>query len=414
MDVLRLGIAGLGMAQARVLPEIASLPYVRICAAADLRKPALEAFAAKFGGRTFLTVEEMCRFDGIDAVYVATPHELHASHAISALENGKHVIVEKPVALALGDIEKMNAVAERYNLKLLAGHTHSFDPPICAMAALVQGGTLGRPLMITSSYYKDHLFRPFSDHDIRMSRGVVLNQGPHQVDIVRQIAGGMATSVRATSGAAEPTRPGEGHYAALLQFQGGLVASLAYSGYGYLDSGELTWWLGEDGRPKDRMRHPKARAFFRQLGTGVERDNALEADLDARRFGADTKFGPPPRRSKKQPFFGLTIVTCERGDIRQSPHGLYVYDEFGRRELPLKSGLSARAAEMQEFFAAIRDDRTPAHDGRWAQATLEVCLAILESSETGREVSLRHQVPSHPPLGQSANRSSASSILSLT
>jgi phthalate 4,5-cis-dihydrodiol dehydrogenase len=374
MDVLRLGIAGLGMAQARVLPEIASLPYVRICAAADLRKPALEAFAAKFGGRTFLTVEEMCRFDGIDAVYVATPHELHASHAISALENGKHVIVEKPVALSLDDIEKMNAAAERHKLKLLAGHTHSFDPPICAMAELVQGGTLGRPLMITSSYYKDHLFRPFSDHDIRMSRGVVLNQGPHQVDIVRQIAGG----------------------------------------YGYLDSGELTWWLGEDGRPKDRMRHPKARAFFRQLGKGAARDNALEADLDARRFGADTKFGPPPRRSKRQPFFGLTIVTCERGDIRQSPHGLYVYDEYGRRELPLKSGLSARAAEMQEFFAAIRDDRTPAHDGRWAQATLEVCLAILESSETSREVSLRHQVPSHPPLGQNQSLNSASSALSLT
>ena len=414
MDVLRLGIAGLGMAQARVLPEIANLPYVRICAAADLRQSALAAFEARFCGRTFSSVEEMCRYDGIDAVYVATPHELHASHTITALQNGKHVIVEKPVALNLSDIQQMNAAAERSNLKLLAGHTHSFDPPICAMSELVRGGELGRPLMITSSYYKDHLFRPFSDHDIRMSRGVVLNQGPHQVDIVRQIAGGMATSVRATSGAGEPTRPGEGHYACLLQFENNLVASLTYSGYGYLDSGELTWWLGEDGKPKDRQRHPKGRAFFRQLGTGEARDNALEAALDERRFGPETKFGPPPRRSRRQPFFGLTIVTCEGGDIRQSPHGLYVYDEFGRYEIPLKSGLSAREAELQEFFTAIREDRPPAHDGRWAQATLEVCLAILESSATGREVSLCHQVPSRPPLGQATVLSSIPSVLSPT
>ena len=412
MDVLRLGIAGLGMAQARVLPEIARLPYIRIAAAADLRQPALDAFEVKFGGRTFQTVEEMCHFDGIDAVYVATPHELHATHAITALENGKHVIVEKPVALSLEDIEKMNAVAERNHLRLLAGHTHSFDPPICAMAELVQGGTLGRPLMISSAYYKDHLFRPFSDHDIRMSRGVVLNQGPHQVDIVRQIAGGMATSVRATSGAAEPTRPGEGHYACLLQFENNLAASLTYSGYGYLDSGELTWWLGEDGKPKDRLRHPKGRAFFRSLGKGAARDSALEAALNKRRFGLDTKFGPTPRPSKRQPFFGLTIVTCERGDVRQSQHGLYVYDEFGRHEIRLKGTLSARDAELKEFFTAIRDDKTPAHDGRWAQATLEVCLGILESSASGSEVHLRHQVRSRPPLGQKVDLGPMSPALS--
>jgi predicted dehydrogenase len=398
MDCLRLGIAGLGMAQARVLPELARLPYVKIAAAADLRAEALKAFERRFGGRTFSTVEEMCDFDGIDAIYVATPHEYHAPHAIYALEHGKHVIVEKPVALSLDDIQKMNAAADRNHLKLLAGHTHSFDLPICKMAELVKGGSLGRPLMINSSYYKDHLFRPFSDHDIRMSRGVVLNQGPHQIDIVRQIAGGMATTVRARTGAAEPSRPGEGHYACLLQFEGDLAASLTYSGYAYLDSGELTWWLDEDGRPKDKNRHRKGRAFFRSLGKGRAREQALEKALNARRFGDDTSFRVPSRAGRKQPFFGLTIVTCEKGDIRQSPNGLYIYDENGRHEIKLTGGVSAREAEIAEFFTAIREDRMPAHDGRWAQATLEVCLAILESSKSGQEIRLKYQVPSQPPL----------------
>jgi hypothetical protein len=74
--------------------------------------------------------------------------------------------------------------------------------------------------------------------------------------------------------------------------------------------------------------------------------------------------------------------------------------------------LSARDAELKEFFTAIRDDKTPAHDGRWAQATLEVCLGILESSASGSEVHLRHQVRSRPPLGQKVDLGPMSPVLS--
>ncbi len=394
MDVLRLGIAGLGMAQARVLPEIAPLPFVRIAAAADLRQAACAAFEREFGGPAFSSVEELCRYDGIDAVYIATPHELHAPHSLTALENGKHVIVEKPMALSLEDAQAMNASAKRHKLKLLAGHTHSFDPPIRKIAELVAKGFLGRPLMITSSYYKDHLFRPFSDDDIRMSRGVVLNQGPHQVDIVRQIAGGMATSVRASVGCAEPSRPGEGHYSCFLDFAPGLAATLAYSGYAYFDSAELTWGLDEAGLQKDPERHPKARRFFRELGRGDARRIGLEAGIEQRRYGATAAVAETlPQTARRQPFFGLTIVTCEKGDIRQSQDGLYIYDDSGRHEIRLEHGMSAREAELREFFTAIREDRTPAHDGLWGQATLEVCQAILTSAAERREVRLSHQVP---------------------
>lgn len=399
MDILRLGIAGLGMAQARVLPEIAKLPFLRIAAAADLRASAREEFKREFGAPAFDDVEAMCRYDGIDAVYIATPHEWHAPHALTALAHGKHVVVEKPMALNLDDAEAMNQAAERNRLKLLAGHTHSFDPPVRKMAEIVSGGALGRPLMITSSYYKDHLFRPFSDEDIRMTHGVILNQGPHQVDIVRQIAGGRATGVRATAGKGEPSRPGEGHYACFLDFEDGPGATLAYSGYAFFDSSELTWGLGEEGELKDPERHRKGRQFFGSLGAGPARRQTLEAALEQRRYGAA---GAPTTGRKteilRQPFFGLTIVTCEKGDVRQSADGLFIYDDNGRHEIPLERSMSAREAEMREFFAAIREDRQPAHDGRWGQATLEVCLAIVESAAQRREISLSHQVPMRPFL----------------
>ena len=392
---LRLGIAGLGMAAARVLPEIAPLPFVRLTGATDLRRHALDRFEQEFGARVYSTVEELCDSDEVDAVYVATPHEYHAEHSIAAMERGKHVIVEKPMALSLEEAEAMNAAADRHGVKLMSGHTHSFDPPVRKMAEVVASGELGKLLMISTAYYKDHMYRPFSDHDIRMSRGVVLNQGPHQFDIVRLIGGGLVRSVRATAGIGDPTRPGEGHYACHLEFEDGVPASLVYSGYAYFDTGELVWGIGEGGLPKDPDRHPKARAFFRGLGEGAERSDGLERKLEAWRYGgagggpgAEAEAGP-----HHQPFFGLTVVTCEKGEIRQSRDGLYIYDDNGRREIPVEQGARGREAELREFHDAILQDRQPFHDGRWGEATLEVCLGVLESAKERREVYMSHQVP---------------------
>ncbi|HEY2990461.1 MAG TPA: Gfo/Idh/MocA family oxidoreductase, partial [Candidatus Binatia bacterium] len=127
-QILRLGFAGLGEAATRVLPEIVHLPEIRITAAADTRPRAREKFKEEFGGEVYATLEELVQSPNVDAVYIATPHELHARHTIAAAENRKHVIVEKPMALSIDECEAMNAAAEKYGVKLLCGHTHSFDP----------------------------------------------------------------------------------------------------------------------------------------------------------------------------------------------------------------------------------------------------------------------------------------------
>src|SRR5712692_9626282 len=284
-EILRLGFAGLGMAAGRLIPEISQLPYIKLTAAADLRPQAREKFKRDFNGAAYESVDELCESPNVDAVYVATPHEFHAAHTIAALKNRKHVIVEKPMAVSIEEAEAMNACADEHGVKLMAGHTHSFDPPIRKMREVVRSGALGKPLMIHSSYYKDHMYRPFSDHDIEMSRGVVLNQGPHQVDIVRLISGGMVKSVRAMSAVGDPRRPGEGHYICYLEFEDGVPASLVYSGYAYFDSAELVWGLGEGGEKKDPERHLKARKVFRSLGSGATREKLLDAKLDEWRYG---------------------------------------------------------------------------------------------------------------------------------
>jgi phthalate 4,5-cis-dihydrodiol dehydrogenase len=289
----------------------------------------------------------------------------------------------------------MNACASEHGVKLMAGHTHSFDPPIRKIREVVRSGALGKLLMIHSSYYKDHMYRPFSDHDIEMSRGVVLNQGPHQVDIVRLIGGGRVKGVRAMSVVGDPTRPGEGHYICYLEFEDGVPASLVYSGYAYFDSAELVWGLGEGGERKDPERHLKARKFFRNIGSGAAREKVLEAKLEEWRYGGarQGEWAQHEKGERHQPFFGLTIVTYEKGDLRQSPDGLFIYTEEGKRELKIPHGAHGREAELKEFYQAIVHDRPLFHDGSWGEATLEVCLGILQSAAEKREINMCHQVP---------------------
>ena len=89
------------------------------------------------------------------------------------------------------------------------------------------------------------------------------------------------------------------------------------------------------------------------------------------------------------------IVSCERGDIRLVADGLVIYDDDGRRPVPIdaRRGVRGRRDVIDEIVAAAVRGTPPAHSGRWAKATLAVCLAILQSSRERREVIVEHQVP---------------------
>lgn len=392
---MRLGFAGLGMAGGSVVPEIAKLPYIQLTAAADLRPQSLDLFHEEYGGEIYQSVEEMCQSPNVDAVYVATPHEYHAEHTITALKSKKHVIVEKPMALSIDEAEAMNRAAEENQVKLLCGHTHSFDAPIRKMAQLVRSGEFGRLLMIDTSYYKNFMYRPWTSHDVAMSRGIILNQGPHQVDIVRLIGGGRVRSVRAMAGVGDRLRPAEGHYVCYLEFEDGVPTSLVFGGYARFNSGELVWGIGEGGQQIDPASILEERRAIKAITRGEDRDRLLEQRHEAYRYGAGVSLHGGARSGERthQPFFGVTIVTCEGAEMRQSPDGLYVYDDDGQHEVSVAQALRGRQAEITELYEAVVNNRPVFHDGRWGEATLEVCLAILRSSAERREIMMSHQVP---------------------
>ena len=141
---IRIGLAGLGTA-GRSLPQaVAKTTGFSFVAGADLREAAREQYHAEFGIQTFDSVAAMCELKELDGVYVATPNPFHAEHAITALERGKHVMVEKPMALTLEDCDRMIATAEKNRVKLMVAHTRSFNPPIRQMREIISSDKLGR------------------------------------------------------------------------------------------------------------------------------------------------------------------------------------------------------------------------------------------------------------------------------
>jgi len=390
-QLLRLGIAGLGVASTQILPPLAKLPFIKITAAADQRAEALEKFRLAYKGEAYSTVEDLCRSPNVDAVYIATPNTLHAEHAITAAKHGKHIIVEKPMAMTLAECHAMNEAAEKHGVKLLCGHTHSFDPPVRKIREIVKSGELGRLRMINTWNFNEFMYRPRMKHELAMSRGVVLNQGPHHVDIVRLIGGGLVRSVRAMTGIWDEARGYEGSYTCYLEFQDGTPATLVYSGYGFFDTAELFDWVGEGGQHRDPKTNLDVRKRLREAHT-VEEEEQLK---EAMRFGGrrEGEFSHVWSGERKQPFFGLTVVSCEKGDLRQTPGGLRLYGENEQREISLPTGSRGREAEVEELYNAVVHNRPVFHDGCWGAATLEVCLAMLESAETRKEIFLSHQVP---------------------
>ena len=387
---LRFGIAGLGVAAAQLSPQILAHPHLQLTGAADPRVQACEKFVKEFGGEAYDKVEDLCKSPNVDAIYVCTPNQYHAEHVIMAAESKKHVIVEKPMAFTIEECEAMNAACELNGVKLMCGHTHSFDPPVRKMRAMVKSGELGRLCMINNWHYQDFMYRPRMPQELDATKGgnIIYNQGPHIVDIIRLLGGGMIRSVRAMTGVWDASRRAEGAWVSYIEFEDGTPATIVFTGYAHFDTAEFTSWMGEAKRTPDQ--NIEARAVIRNLKS-PEDEWAIK---EGKRFGGGRE--DPRIRADNYPHshFGITIVSCEHGDIRQSLDGLIVYGDEKTWEVPVSKTARSRKAELDELYRAVTEDRPVFHDGRWGEATLEVVLGIMQSARERKEIFMSHQVPS--------------------
>ena len=333
---IALGQIGLGAWGPNLVRTFASLEGCRVRRVADLDESRAAAIEVP-GERPAFTRDyrEVLADPAIDAVAVATPSETHYRIGREALLAGKHLLVEKPLALTSREGLRLVALARERGRTLMVGHLLMYHPAIVRMAALVRGGRIGR---IRYLGIRRCAFG-------RLSRGcsVLWDLGPHDVSIALMVTGLAPQAVSSLGRAYIQEGLPEVSFTA-ISLAGGALAHIEES------------WLAPQ---RDR-----------QLLAVGERGMLLFDELAA--DGAHLKHFPRSIRVRPR-----------------APGGAFEYLDGGATPVPLEGG-QPLAAECRDFLACIRRRREPRAGGGNAVAILRVLEAAERSQRSGgREVKVK-------------------------
>jgi len=196
MKTVKVGIIGCGMITARRhAPEYTDNPHSEVAALYDFNQERAKELAAGYGAKVYGSVEELLADPAIDAVSICSPNNTHAPYSIMALEAGKHVLCEKPMALELEDTRKMMEAAEKAGKILMIGHNQRLLPTHRKARELLASGMIGTILSIQSNfrhagpeYWSVNRSNStwFFDKD-KAHFGVLGDLGAHKLDIIRYL-----------------------------------------------------------------------------------------------------------------------------------------------------------------------------------------------------------------------------------
>ena len=210
---LGIGIIGSGgIAQGAHMPGYAALPDVEMLAVCDVSETARKSAAEKFNvPHQFKDWKELLAMDEIDIVSVCTPNTYHFQPTVDALRAGKHVLVEKPMAISVAEAKKMGAEARKAKKKLMIGQTLRFSPQSRLMKEYMESGAVG------DVYYARAMalrrrgipgWRAFTSKELSVG-GPVFDIGVHILDLTLWLMGfPEPKSVSGTVSAHIGARPG--------------------------------------------------------------------------------------------------------------------------------------------------------------------------------------------------------------
>ena len=345
-DRLRFGLIGSG-GQGRYLSEGAAATGMADLVACADPKPAATDLAVKFCGyqRAYQDAAEMLAKEDLDAVIVATIHDQLQPLAMAAVKAGKHVFVEKPMALTAKDGRQLVAAARKAGVRLMVGYTLRFLPDRILMKKLIAEGAIGDVVHVIGGQMIGNMGGWLGEK--AHGGGPMFYIGSHITDTVLWVAGKKVVRVFA-----EEERPeAKGVEKSLfitLRFTDGAIAQVSTSQriggrYGWVDV------LGTAGRLRAEWE-----SNFLQIQS---------AKMDAYRELTSIRV---PAAAYMPPF---------APDARMSFAGS-AYVRYW-------------AAEFVEFVKAIRENREPSVNGEDAVRVLEVADAAFESARTGKSVEVR-------------------------
>jgi predicted dehydrogenase len=224
MKRLAWGLIGCGdIARKRIAPALRDSGDSNLVAVSRGRPELAESFAREFGASKWHSAwQELLRDEEIDAVYIATPVDLHAAQTIAAAEAGKHVLCEKPMALNVSECDRMIAACRANNVKFGVAYYRHFYPVIERIEEIIKSGEIGIPVLAQINAFE--WFDPQADHPRiwllkkdRSGGGPMFDFGCHRIEVLTNILGPIAQA-KAMTGNVVFDREVEDTATALFQF----------------------------------------------------------------------------------------------------------------------------------------------------------------------------------------------------
>ena len=235
---VRFGIVGCGTASIPFCEAILASPFAELAAVYDVNQALAEDIHRRFQVQKTDTLDDLLAASSVDAVYVAVPHYLLAPLTEQALNAGKHALTEKPLAITLGEVDKLIALADGRGLALGVFFEMRYSPAHEMARQLIQSGAVGKiigvriqtlidkPMTYWQSGYAGRSVNPWRGIWEQAGGGVLLMNTSHLLDALMYITGLTVTSVSAEVGTLAADVEVEDMAGATLRFDNGAIGSL--------------------------------------------------------------------------------------------------------------------------------------------------------------------------------------------
>lgn len=339
---LRFGIIGCGRIaprHAQALQSLAQSHAVELVAACDPIESRVRHFTTTYGGTAYADYNALLERDDVDVVSICVPSGLHVELGQAAARAGKHVLVEKPIALNVRDADALIDTCEQAEVILGVVLQNRFNPPMRALRALIDRGELGKLLLgnATVRWYRPQEYYEDGWHGTwQMDGGALMNQCIHHIDALQWLMGDVHSVFAYTATLAHEIETEDVGVVA-VRFWSGALATIEGSTLTYPENIEGSVAIfGERGSVKVGGTALNRRVFWKVAGQ-------LEHERE--------------------------MLSQEAVD----PPSIYGYSH---RE------------QIAEMIAAVREGRPPSTHGREARRSLELVCAIYQSVQEKREVFL--------------------------
>jgi predicted dehydrogenase len=332
-DPVRIGVVGLGYWGPNLVRNLMESTSAELRCVCDRRPDALERITRRYPSVRAHTSVDALLEDDVEAVVIATPVATHGGIARTALDAGKHVFVEKPLAASAADAAELVERADVYDLTLMTGHTFLYSPAVNMIRDLIAAGEIGDTYFISTSRVNLGIHQP----DV----SVVWDLGPHDFSILRYWLEETPIRVSATSrGCVIPGKPDVAFIT--LEYASGVVANV-----------ELAWLAPSKLR---RTTIVGSRQMVIYDDTSHEPVRIFDSGV----------VGDAPQS------FGEFQLSYRTGDIVS----------------PRVQAAEPLLAEMNDFCAAIRSGEPPRSSGALGLEVVRVIEAVEQSLQTGERVSV--------------------------